>query len=55
MKVNHAELAKGKDCQSAALRAFNLDDLHTAYPLYAEAEAHYRVATLPVDDRIFFM
>lgn len=47
---------QGKDCQSAALRAFDLGDLHTAYPLYLEAEAHYRAAFLPPPgDRVFFM
>jgi hypothetical protein len=47
---------QARDCQFAALRAFNLGDLHTAYPLYLEAEAHYRAAfPPPPGDRVFFM
>lgn len=46
---------QGKDCQCAARQAFRLGDLHTAYPLYLEAEAHYRAAFAPPGDRAFFM
>jgi hypothetical protein len=53
VKVNYAELTKGKDCQLAAFRAFNLDDLHNAYTLYAEAEAHYRTAFDTPGDLVF--
>ncbi len=48
------ELESGMACQSAAMSAFNLGDLHTAYPLYVEAEAHYRAAFHTPRDRVFF-
>jgi pyrimidine deaminase RibD-like protein len=51
----NTERLKGAMFQKDALRAFNLGDLHAAYPLYGEAENCYRAAFKIPGDRVFFM